>query len=638
MLDWLPSPLDFTAQLRDAVRAGSTTEGIGRLIALSQCRLGFLETIQLNRAMDAISPQASETLPHDRLAILGSATVDHLAPAIRVAALRRHLWIDIHCGGYGQYRQDIIDPGSTLRGFAPQTILFSISAMHAVSDVEPAATADEVDRLIGGVIGELKSLWRRARQDFGAAIIHQSFLNVTEPLFGSFDRLVPGSPWRVVERLNHFLAEAASAEGVALLDIARASQRDGQDSWFDASRMLQAKQEIAPQSAPMYGELLARILGAQRGKSKKCLVLDLDNTLWGGVLGDDGMNGLVLGQGSAAGEAYLGVQRYARQLKDRGIILAVCSKNDPVAAEEVFASHTEMILRRSDIAAFIANWDDKVQNLEAIARQLNIGLDSLVLLDDNPVERARVREALPAVAVPELPDDVAGFVRRLADAGYFEAISLTAEDQQRAAHYSQNAERESLRGSAQSIEEFLRGLEMFVQYEPFASVDFPRVTQLINKTNQFNPTTRRYSTERIVNHLSKAGAISLQFRLRDRFGDNGLVSAMIMLPVEGAVGCVEIDTWVMSCRVFGRQLEYEAMNIAVETARRSGIQEIIATYVPTPKNTVIRDLYAKLGFRASNVANQIEGTSRWSLPLSEYTPCATHITREVTIGSTAASA
>ncbi|MBZ5695456.1 MAG: HAD-IIIC family phosphatase [Acidobacteriia bacterium] len=629
MLDWLPYPHDFSAQLRDAVRADSAAERVGRLIALSQYRLDFLQTIQLNRAMDTILLQAGEVLPHYRLAILGSATVEHLAPAIRVAALRRQLWVDVYCCGYGQYRQEIMDPGSALHRFAPQTILFSIATMHAVPAVEPAATADEVDRLTGGVVEDLKSLWRRARQDLGAAIIHQTLLNVTEPLFGSFDRLVPGSPWRVVERLNHFLAETASAEGVSLLDIARAAQRDGQDSWFDAARMLQAKQEIAPQSAPMYGELVARLLGAHRGKSRKCLVLDLDNTLWGGVLGDDGVTGLVLGQGSAAGEAYLGVQRYARQLKERGIILAVCSKNDPVAAEEAFSSHPEMILKRSDIAAFMANWDDKAQNLEAIAGQLNIGLDSLVFLDDNPVERARVREALPVVAVPELPDDVSGYVRRLADAGYFEAISFTMEDQQRASQYSQNVERESMRGSAQSVDEFLQGLQMFVQYGPFAAVDLPRVTQLINKTNQFTPTTRRYSAEQIANYLSTAGTINLQFRLRDRFGDNGLVSAMLMLPVEGAAGCIEIDTWVMSCRVFGRQLEYEAMNIAVETARCNGIREIIATYIPTQKNSVIRDLYPKLGFRAANLPNQNPEASRWSLLLSEYIPCATHITREV---------
>ena len=221
-------------------------------------------------------------------------------------------------------------------------------------------------------------------------------------------------------------------DGVLLLDIARISERDGIDAWFDAGRWLQGKLEIAPQAAPLYGDLVVRILAAQRGLSKKCLVLDLDNTLWGGVIGDDGLEGIVIGEGSAAGEAHLALQRYAKQLKERGVILAVCSKNDAKTAEAAFHEHPEMLLRRSDVAAFVANWDDKAENLKAIARRLNIGIDSLVFVDDSPVERARIRQSLPMIAVPELPDDAAYYVRRLANAGYFEAITFTSEDRQRA--------------------------------------------------------------------------------------------------------------------------------------------------------------------------------------------------------------
>jgi len=446
-------------------------------------------------------------------------------------------------------------------------------------------------------------------------------------LFGSFDRLVPGSPWSVADRLNRSLAEAAHADAVTLLDLERAIHRDGRDAWFDTARMLQAKQEIAPQAAPAYGDLVARVVCAQRGLSKKCLVLDLDNTLWGGVLGDDGVQGLVLGQGSAAGEAHLAVQRYAKQLRDRGVILAVCSKNDPQIAQDAFASHPEMVLKRSDLAAFVANWDDKARNLMDIARQLNIGIDTLVFLDDNPAERARIREALPGVAVPELPDDVAGYVRRLADAGYFEATSLTAEDRQRGEHYAQNAERDALRESAQSMDEFLQSLQMTLEYGPFTGLDLVRVNQLINKTNQFNPTTRRYSAEQLAALLGTPGTLSLQFRLRDRFGDNGLVSAMILAPHAGDRQCLEIDTWVMSCRVFGRQLEHEAMNLAVEAAQRAGARELIATYASTPKNAVIRELYPQLGFRAADSGGQSVGVARWSLQIAEYIPNKTHISR-----------
>ena len=240
-------------------------------------------------------------------------------------------------------------------------------------------------------------------RSFNATIIQQTFLDVTESVFGSYDRLVPGAPARVIKLLNDQLSRAAAQDGVLLLDVARASERDGIDAWFDTGSWLHGKLEIAPEAAPLCGDMIARIVAAQRGLSKKCLVFDLDNTLWGGVIGDDGLEGLVLGEGSAVGEAHLALQRYAKQLKERGVILAVCSKNDPAIAEAAFNEHPEMLLKRSDISAFVANWNDKAENLKAIAARLNIGLDSLVFVDDNPVERARIRQGLPLVAVPNCP-------------------------------------------------------------------------------------------------------------------------------------------------------------------------------------------------------------------------------------------
>jgi len=627
MLDWLPQPDDFKARLRHAADCASADQRLERLVALSQHRLDFLQSIQLSRAMDALASHVGSAMTAHRLAMVGSTTLDHLVPSLRVAALRHQLWLDVHCGGYGQYRQDLMDPASMLHAFEPHTVLLSLAAAQVLPQQDAASGQAQADESLGRTVSELQVLWQRAR-DLGATVVQQTFLNVEEPLFGNLDRLIPASPWQRVERLNALLGHAAASAGVALLDIARAAQRDGLDAWFDMARMLQAKQEIAPQAAPLYGELLARVLAARLGRSKKCLVLDLDNTLWGGVLGDDGVAGLVLGQGSGAGEAHLAVQRYARDLKDRGVILAVCSKNDPEIAEDAFASHPEMLLRRSDVAAFVANWSDKAHNLQAIATQLNIGVDSLVLLDDNPVERARVREALPGVAVPELPADVSGYVRRLAEAGYFEATSFTDEDRQRATQYAQNAQRDSLQGTAQSIDEFLQSLQMSLDYGPIAEAHLARATQLINKTNQFTPTTRRYSPEELTRALSTPGALHLQFRLKDRFGDNGLVSAMLMLPVDGRRDCVHIDAWVMSCRVFSRQLEHEAMNIAVETARRRGVREIQATYIATAKNGVIRDLFAGLGFRALDAAANEAQTTRWVLPVAQYQATTTFIARD----------
>lgn len=626
-MNWLPIAPDFQGDLRAALETAKPVERLEKLASLANSRLGFLETIQLDRAFDGLDLTGAPGFLPLRLAVLSSSTVDHLAPAIRVAGLRRRLLVNVHKGAYGQYRQEVLDPDSSLRQFAPQIILFSISGREVIGRVPLAASLEEVDGITAQFVSELRVLWQKARDIYKAMVVQQTFLDVTETLFGSYDRLVPGAPTRVVARLNDRLCEAAMQEGVLLLDVARASARDGIDAWFDARRWFAGKLEITPQAAPAYGDLVARILAAQRGLSKKCLVVDLDNTLWGGVIGDDGLEAIVLGEGSAAGEAHLALQRYIKQLKDRGVILAVCSKNDAEIAEAAFHEHPEMLLDRSDIAAFLANWDDKAQNLRAIATRLNIGVDSLVFVDDNPVERARIRQSLPTVAVPELPDDVADYVRCLSDAGYFEAVAFTSEDRRRAELYAANAEREAALETAQTIDDFLRELGMSVVSGPFTAVDQARIIQLFNKTNQFNATTRRYTSEDLARLAGLSGVLTLQFRLLDRIGDNGLVSAMILRPGSDEQNALEIDNWVMSCRVFGRQLEFEAMNIAVETARHLGVKRLIADYIATPKNSVISELYPSLGFTAVSEPEVTDGTTRWLLNLADYAGHRTHIAR-----------
>ena len=627
MMGWLPPLPDFRGHLRAALAVPPSAERLEKLAFLAQHRLGFLETIQLDRALGDRTPEPASGFSVIRLAILASSTVDQLLPAIRVAGLRRRLVIDIHTGTYGQHRQDLLDSTSPLHQFGPQLVLFSITAREAIAGVPLAATAGEADEAIARSVDELRLLWGKARETLKATVIQQTFLDVTDPLFGGYDRLVAAAPSRLVARLNDLVSQAAASDGVLLLDIARASERDGIEAWFDSGRWMHAKMEVAPQAAPLYGDLVARIVAAQRGLSKKCLVLDLDNTLWAGVIGDDGLEGIVLGEGSAAGEAHLALQRYALQLKARGVILAVCSKNDPTVAEAVFRDHPEMLLQRADIAAFVANWGDKAANLKTIAARLNIGLDSLVFVDDNPVERARVRESLPMVAVPELPEDAAYYVRCLANAGYFEAVSFTPDDQQRAGQYAANTEREALLGSSESMDDFLRGLRMSVVFGPVKTVDLSRVTQLINKTNQFNPTTRRCTAEEMEAIAQAPEMISLQFRLLDRFGDNGLISVLILRPDLEQEDVLQIDTWVMSCRVFGRELEFEAMNIAVETARRRGVRAFRANYIPTKKNGVISDLYPRLGFTRANMQTPADGTIQWHLSLTEYVGRKTHIDR-----------
>jgi FkbH-like protein len=626
-VQWLPPALNFREQVRAAQTIEPPANRLERLVALSQHRLGYIETVQLDRALGPIAAEAQSSFATIRLAVLASSTVDHLLPAIRVASLRRRIVVSSYLGRYGLYRQELLDPSSALHEFRPQVILLAITAREAIASVPMTATHEQADRALDHTVDELRHLWRQARETLQATVIQQTFLNTAEPLFGSFEQRVAGAPARLIRRLNDRLERAAAADGVALLDVASASQGDGLDAWFDAARWLQGKIEIRQQAAPMYGELLARVIGAQRGLSKKCLVLDLDNTLWGGVVGDDGIEGIVLGEGSPSGEAHAALQRYAKHLKERGIVLAVCSKNDAAIAEQAFGNHPEMVLRRSDIASFVANWEPKALNLQQIATNLNLGLDSMVFVDDNPAERAAVRAALPMVAVPELPGDVAQYVRCIADAGYFEAVAFTVEDRLRAEQYTANASRALELKSSNSLEEFLAGLQMTTVFGPVRDLDLSRVAQLINKTNQFNPTTRRYSAEEVAKFCADASCVALQFRLLDRLGDNGLVSVIILRQDAVESDVLNIDTWVMSCRVFGREFEFETMNIAVETARQFGARALRGEYIPTPKNGVIKDLYSKLGFSLLSDPMPDAGATRWQLPLDQYQARRTHIAR-----------
>ncbi len=620
-MDWLPPARDFRARLT----AASAGTEITALADLAKADLSFLEIIQLDAAATRAAGQATPGFETTRLGVLAASTVDHLLPAIRVAGLRHGIRIETRAANYGQYRQELLDPGSSIHAFRPDTVLLSLVAREFVGAVPIDASAAEASRAVEAAVADLRGLWRQARDGLGATVIQQSFLNSEPPLFGGLDAAVPGAPGRLIDRLNAALADAALEDGVLWLDVARASARDGLDTWYDGVRWLQAKMAIAMQAAPLYGEFTARLIGAARGKSRKCLVLDLDNTLWGGVIGDDGLDGIVIGEGSGVGEAHLALQRYAKQLRARGVILAVCSKNNLDIAEAAFRDHPEMLLRRGDFAAFVANWTDKATNLETIARELNIGLDSLVFVDDNPVEREQVRDRLPMVAVPELPKDPAHYVRCIAEAGYFEAITFTREDLARADQYAANLERAEMREAAGGMDGFLEQLAMSVEFGPVSPLNRARVTQLVNKTNQFNTTTIRRAEAEIETLSADPGAVLLQFRLVDKFGDNGIVSVMIATLAGDAL---TLESWVMSCRVFGRQLEDEAMNILVEAAEARGARVILADFLPTPKNAVVSDLYARLGFASEAAPDLPEGASRWSLRLTDYAPRPTRISRK----------
>jgi FkbH-like protein len=352
-------------------------------------------------------------------------------------------------------------------------------------------------------------------------------------------------------------------------------------------------------------------------------VLDLDNTLWGGVIGDDGLGGIRLGQGDPESEAFVAFQRYVKSLGERGVILAVCSKNNDSIAREVFEKHPEMVLRLDDISCFIANWDDKATNLARIAEQLNIGLNSLVFFDDNPAERSIVRQLRPEVAVPEVPNDPAYYIRALDRQRYFETMTISAEDLKRTEFYRADSKRQALESSALDLSAFLQSLDMVARIEPVAASTIERTAQLINRSNQFNLTTRRYTNADVLNLMANPNWITRTISLRDRFGDNGLISVLL---ARTEADTLIIDTWLMSCRVLKRGVERLLLNNVVAAASRGGVKRVIGEYIPTPKNDLVREHYRALGF--NQIDGEMPGHTYWELRIDDQWKPHQHFIRE----------
>ncbi len=621
-LYWLPDLPDWRSRLRglpdDAAAAWDAA------VPLANTRIDFIRTNALDetlrRAIGDAVPAGAIGKPV-RLAILGSCTFAHLHAAIRVAALRRGLHATIYENEFGQYQQELAERGSALHAFAPNAVLLALDAHHLAAGVSSAMTNEDAAAALQETAARIRDCWRTIRDSFACQVIQQMPLPLHPALLGSNEQRLPGSRAAFIAALSGELRRMAEAEGVDLLALDARAALDGLNAWHDPALWHRAKQEVSPAAAPMYGELLMRLIAARQGRSYKCLVLDLDNTLWGGVVGDDGLEGLVLGQGSALGEAYIAFQDYARELSRRGVILAVCSKNDEADAMEPFAKHPEMLLRRGDIASFVANWGDKATNIRAIAQELNIGLDALVFVDDNPFERNLVRQELPMVAVPEVGDDPALFARTLADAGYFEAVAITDDDRARAAQYQGNRAREALRAAATDLPSYLRGLQMQLLWRRFDRVGLQRTVQLINKTNQFNLTTRRHTEDDVLAIIADPRAFGLQLRLLDRFGDNGIIAILIGRMLNDAD--LLIDTWLMSCRVLGRQVEPTSLNLIADQAVALGATTLLGEYIPTKKNGMVKDHYDRLGFRLT--VEEADGTRRYALDLRAFTGAETFI-------------
>ncbi|MDF2766100.1 MAG: enzyme involved in methoxymalonyl-ACP biosynthesis [Rhodospirillales bacterium] len=620
-LEWLPAIDDVSGSLRLVRGERDAGRRFAGLLALAQTRLDFLQSGLLDRELTrSISEEPSaapEHLARTRIALLSSSTVDHLLPSIRVAGLRRGLLLDCTTGAYGMVRQEVLDPADTTIANS-DFVLIAFDAASILPRTDPAdrgGARASVER----AVAELTQLWRVARERSGGTVIQQLVLDRTPALFGHLDAVTAGAPSWMIRALNGAIREAAQDERVLVFDLEALAARFGARRLFDPTRWHQAKQEIAPPQAPLYADHLARILMAARGHARKCLVLDLDNTLWGGVIGDDGLEGIRLGQGTPEGEAYAAFQSYVKQLAGRGIVLAASSKNDPAIALEAFERHPEMVLKREDISVFEANWGDKPAALQRIARKLEFGLDALVFFDDNPAERALVRDTLPEVAVPEVPPAAEGYVECLSDSGWFEAAAFTQEDVLRTRHYAADQSRRAEMEKAADIEAFLDSLGMELEIRRLDSVALQRATQLVNKTNQFNLTTRRTNEAEMAAFAADPAMVVLTGRASDKFGDSGLITVAAGRLLGGPGDPVlDIETWVMSCRVLGRRIEHAMRDALAQFARQAGANALLGHYRPTARNGLVRNHYAELGF---NLVSEGEGgATDWRLDLRTDLP------------------
>jgi FkbH-like protein len=625
-LTWLPPVADADAEIAAAKAVEDPARRLTQLRALCGLRLDPLQTQKLARQIARTFSELPEVhgLTALRVAWLSSSTVQPLVGALKVAGLRWGLRLEVYVGSHGQYQQETLDPASSLGSFKPDLVFYDLDPTAALPEAPLAADAADVDAVVQARAGAIESLWRAVQSRFGATVIQQSVPVLADPLFGSFEAQVAGAPAAVTIAFNAAVAARAAAARVVVFDLEALMSRTGKDTWFDPGRWHHAKQLIAPPVSLIYVEHIARLIAATRGLSKKCLVLDLDNTVWGGVVGDDGVAGLALGQGSALGESFQAFQHHCRRLAERGIVLAVCSKNDATIAEGAFREHPEMVLKRDLIACFVANWDDKATNLRRIAADLNLGLDAFVFFDDNPFERCVVRRELPMVAVPEPPDDPALYARCLGQAGYFESVAFTAEDSARAGQYRANVERELSRSSATDMDGYLKSLAMVLEVARCDGPNLVRVTQLINKTNQFNLTTQRYSEAELSALLAQSSTVAQCHRLKDTFGDNGIIS--VVIGRLGTKGRCSIDTWLMSCRVLGRGVENTALNAFCAEALARGAVEIVGQFRPTAKNGMVAGHYEKLGFAPVRHGDGgASGSTFWSLPLAAFERRSTHI-------------
>ncbi len=573
------------------------------LTALSPTPAAYL------KAARELVASKEEGFRETRCAVLSTFTAQVIEPYLVVESARRGMKLTAWFAPWGQLEEQVLDGAGELYAQKPDVIV----VLARLEELAPellrglAMPREETDRLALQVTARLKNLFESIRRNSKATVLLANFIPPFDAPAGLVDAMLPDSRVGLVQQVNGDLAQACTVvPGVFLFDLARVAVRHGLQAWGDAKLFHMARIPVSVSGQIALARGLARTMRAALIPPAKVLVLDLDNTLWGGVLGEDGVGGIALGD-EYPGNVYKAFQRYLKTLKDRGFLLAVATKNNPADVEELWARHQDCPLRREDFATVHINWQEKSTNLYEIAAELNVGRDSLVFFDDSAFERAEVRKNAPEVIVIDAPDSALGYIDAIEESGYFDRLTLSAEDRQRSALYQEQATRVQWEQGASSPEEFLQSLELVATIGPVDAETLPRVAQLLAKTNQFNLTVRRHTAAEI-SALIEQGSIATWLRLADRFGDNGLVGVAIAVPENGARW--RVDSFLLSCRVIGRRAETALL---ADLARRIGIRGgrvLAGEFCPAPKNSLVADFYPRHGFGPST-------EHRWERDIAE---------------------
>ena len=527
------------------------------------------------------------------MAIMGNSSTQHLVTAIKGYGYTQNINFEIYEADYNQIDAEIMDENSETYRFNPDYILLYMSTEKIYEDFCNMDISKR-DMFAEIIIDKINNYWQMINNKINTNIIQFNFVEIDDKVFGNFSNKLSNSFIYQIRKLNLLLMELSSKiKNSFLVDLNNLQSTYGRKELYDDKLYYIAKMPISTNMLPEVAKQVVQIIKALIGKFKKCIILDLDNTLWGGVIGDDGLKSIQIGE-LGLGHAFSDFQVWLKELKNRGIILAICSKNNEQIAKEPFEKHPEMILRLEDISMFVANWEDKATNIKHIQETINIGMDSIVFIDDNPFERNLVRSIIPEITVPELPEDPALYLTYLRSLNLFETSSYSENDKDRTKQYQAEVGRESMKTSFKDFNEYLKSLEMIATVHSFEEFEIPRISQLTQRSNQFNLRTIRYTEAEIEEITNNDNYITLSFSLKDKFGDYGLISIVIMKKTDNKT--LFIDSWLMSCRVLKRGMEEFIINSVIDKAKEEGFNKIIGEYIKTPKNAMVEHIYSNLGF------------------------------------------